>query len=768
VLNIDYTGLAYGTMYRINVKPNALEDAAGNNLATNFISYFTTIIDTVVPVVNSATAGSITTTGAILSVTTDESSTCSYATTDSAYSSMTAFDGPNTGTSHTATLAGLTASTGYDYFIRCADTSAQTNTMTTSAHVSFTTLTPDTDAPAISSIQATSISSSGATITWTTDENATSRVEYGTTSGYGTISASDITADNTSHSVVLSGLTSGTTYHFRVISTDGASNTGTSGDNTFDTTVVADSSAPPTPSITTGTATVNSDSYTISGTAGADTPGDGTRTVSVYNGATLAGTASVPTGQTGWSVSVTLAQGTGNSFTAYASDSAGNTSGASAAVVITDDDTVGADTTAPDAPAITTSDATVDAATYEVEGTLTNDGGSRTVVLYESGFVIGTVVLPAGQTTWAVTVTLLQSSLNTITAKATDEVGNLSTVSNTLLITEATGADTSAPVSTNIQASGITTSAATITWDTNENATDLVEYGLTSSYGSMTAIDLTANLTSHSVALSGLTAGTEYHYRVVSADSLGNSASSTDSTFTTVASSDTTAPADPVITTSATTIDADTITITGTAGADLPSDGTRTITISRNGTVVGSLTLASGVTNWSFISSLLQSTSNSFTAKSTDSSGNSSADSAAVVITEAEGAASLAVTGIDSVRSFATADNTFDNGWKWTFHVTVPTSETTYKMKFNDFVSGANSVPAATNIRIYSAQSSNASASTTALTISAADTYSGDMTLNSDLSSGTAGRQIDVTVEVRVPAATAGGSYSTSYGVQSL
>src|SRR3989344_8688637 len=228
----------------------------------------------------------------------------------------------------------------------------------------------------------------------------------------------------------------------------------------------------------------------------------------------------------------------------------------------------------------------MDADTYEVVGTLANDGGVRPVVLYESGSIIGTAVLPAGQTAWAVTVTILQSTLNTITAKALDEAGNLSAVSNTLLITEATAADTAAPVSSTIQASGITTSAATITWDTDENATDLVEYGLTSSYGSMTVVDLTANLTSHSVALSGLTAGTEYHYRVVSADSLGNTASSTDSTFTSTVAADTTAPGVPTFTTVAATIDANTYTLAGVVADD---GGTRVVSIYNGATLAGTV-----------------------------------------------------------------------------------------------------------------------------------------------------------------------------------
>ena len=871
ILNIPYSGLEYGTKYRINVKPNALEDVAGNNLATNFISYFTTIIDTVVPVVNSASAGTITTTGAVLSVTTDESATCSYATTDSAYGSisMTAFDVPNTGTSHTATLAGLTPSTGYDYFVRCADTSAQTNTMTTSAHVSFTTATPDTDAPAISNIQATSISSSGATITWTTNELATSRVEYGLTSAYGSLPVpADPTADNTTHSVTISGLTSGTTYHFRVLSTDGAFNAGTSGDNSFDTVVVLDSTTPPAPVITTDTATVNSDAYQISGTAGADTPAPTVRTISVYNGATLAGTAVVPVGQTGWSVSVTLTQSTVNSFTAISADASGNVSAASSAVVITEDGTVGADVTAPDAPVIDVDidGIIVDADTYEINGTLTDDSGVRTVSVFESGSVIGTAVLPTGQTDWAVTVTLLQDVDNTITAKATDEAGNTSAASDSVIITEATAADTTAPVSSNIQATGITTSAATITWDTDENATDLVEYGLTSSYGSMTVVDLTANLTSHSVALSGLTAGTEYHYRVVSADSLGNTASSTDSTFTSTVAADTTAPgvptfttvaatidantytlagvvaddggtrvvsiyngatlagtvsvpagdttwsflapltqvsansftatasdvagntsvasaavviteatatddttdpATPVITTGDTTVDADTYTISGTAGADAPTDGTRTVTIYRDATVVGSISLPAGTTAWSFIAALTQTVANSFTAYSTDEAGNTSVVSNTVVITEAEGTASLAVTDIDAVGTFATADDTYGNGWSWTFYITVPTDEPEFAMKFADFTSGGNTILAASNIRYYSAQSTEADTTGEAVTIAGANTYPGNITLDGDLDAGTAGRQIAVTVEMKVPVGSAGGSYSAQYGVSS-
>lgn len=670
MLNIAYSGLDYGIKYRINVKPNALEDVAGNNLLTNFISYFTTIIDSVPPVINSLSAGSITTTGVTLSVTTNEGASCSYAATDSAYASMTAFDAPNTGTAHTVAITGLTSSTGYDYYVRCADTSTQVNTMTTSAHVSFTTAVADVMAPTITNIQTPSISQTGATVTWTTDEVATSRIEYGVTSAYGSFTTVDASADTISHSVAFTGLSAGTTYHFRVLSADAASNAGVSVDGTF-TTVAPDPDTitPPVPSITTTSATVNADTYQIAGTAGADTPSVGTRIVTVYNGATIVGAVTVPVGQTGWSILIALTQDTANSFTVTSVDNAGNVSAASAAVVITEDGTLGVDVTAPDVPLITTLAATVDADTYEISGTEANDSDVRTVSLFVSSSVVGTAVLPAGQTAWTIIIPLTQSAANTITAKATDAVGNTSAASLSVIITE----------------------QAVVT--------------------------------------------------------------------------DTTAPASPVITTVSATVDADNYVIVGTAADD---GGVRTVRLYNGATLVATLSLAATQTAWSSSIALTQNATNTFTATSADEAGNVSAASVAVVITEAEGAATLATTGIDMVRSFATADNTFDNGWKWTFHVTAPTAETAFKMKFADFVSGANSISAATNIRFYSAQSSNATSSASAITVSAANTYSTEMTLISDLSAGTAGRQIDITVEARVPVTTTGGSYSTSYGIQSL
>ncbi|MFA5107733.1 MAG: M14-type cytosolic carboxypeptidase, partial [Patescibacteria group bacterium] len=82
---------------------------------------------------------------------------------------------------------------------------------------------------------------------------------------------------------------------------------------------------------------------------------------------------------------------------------------------------------------------------------------------------------------------------------------------------------------TDVAETNITTSAATITWTTNHDATSLVEYGKTTAYGEeKTSSDA---VTEHRLTLTGLSSDTTYHYRVTS---VGNTtATSVDGTFTT-------------------------------------------------------------------------------------------------------------------------------------------------------------------------------------------------------------------------------------------
>jgi outer membrane lipoprotein-sorting protein len=133
----------------------------------------------------------------------------------------------------------------------------------------------DKTPPVISEISASSITETGAVITWTTDEDSTSQVEYGTTSAYGSTTTLN---ENlvTSHSVTLSELTSGTTYHYRVKSKDASGNEKNSGDYTFIT------ASPGEPTIA-----FDHESFSFSATEGGANPSNQTLDIWNSGGSTL-------------------------------------------------------------------------------------------------------------------------------------------------------------------------------------------------------------------------------------------------------------------------------------------------------------------------------------------------------------------------------------------------------------------------------------------------------------------------------------------------
>ncbi len=105
----------------------------------------------------------------------------------------------------------------------------------------------------------------------------------------------------------------------------------------------------------------------------------------------------------------------------------------------------------------------------------------------------------------------------------------------------ATTTDTTKPQISGVKATAGPTSAA-ITWKTDEPSSTQVEYGKTSSYGSVAPAQPDTDPTTgkslgaidHPVTLSGLESGTTYNYRVKSKDKAGNEAVSEDKTFTTI------------------------------------------------------------------------------------------------------------------------------------------------------------------------------------------------------------------------------------------
>ncbi len=95
-----------------------------------------------------------------------------------------------------------------------------------------------------------------------------------------------------------------------------------------------------------------------------------------------------------------------------------------------------------------------------------------------------------------------------------------------------------APKITGVQVSAKAIKEVGIVWTTDQPSSSQVEWGTSSSYGNITdmADDPTSGasmgVTTHGVTVKGLTANTEYHYRVISKNS-GGETKSEDNTFTT-------------------------------------------------------------------------------------------------------------------------------------------------------------------------------------------------------------------------------------------
>ncbi len=93
---------------------------------------------------------------------------------------------------------------------------------------------PDTTAPSIANVSAENVTETTAIIIWTTDEPATSQVEYGKTTAHDLTTPLD-SGLVTSHIVSITELESDSTYLFSVKSKDLAGNEAVSGDYTFTT-----------------------------------------------------------------------------------------------------------------------------------------------------------------------------------------------------------------------------------------------------------------------------------------------------------------------------------------------------------------------------------------------------------------------------------------------------------------------------------------------------------------------------------------------------
>ena len=134
----------------------------------------------------------------------------------------------NVGDVTTYTLATALSNGSHTFEVKAVDNAGNVST------AKSITFKIDTTPPTISSISVCGITTSSATVTWTTNESATSQVEYGLTASYGSSSVLNSSLVTT-HTVSLTGLTAETTYHYRVKSKDACGSEASSDDNTFST-----------------------------------------------------------------------------------------------------------------------------------------------------------------------------------------------------------------------------------------------------------------------------------------------------------------------------------------------------------------------------------------------------------------------------------------------------------------------------------------------------------------------------------------------------
>lgn len=331
---------------------------------------------------------------------------------------------------------------------------------------SYFFLAPSTKATAvITGVSAVNIVGSGAQITWVTNIPSNSRVAYvaGTqTSGgstYALFSESRCDAGGyvTSHCVVLSGLSAGTVYYYKVESMDTAGVDSYLGGFQFTSAVSASPDADViAPSVPTSLSVVAVSSSQINLSWSPSTDDRGVTGYKVYRNGVLLATAQST------SYSDTSANPTAYpTYSVSAFDIAGNISGQSASVsptTSTASGTVITDTTVPSAPSSLSAIGVSSSQINLSWNVATDNVGIAGYKIYRGNIHIGTVT-----TTSYADGGLSAASSFTYTVSAYDAAGNISSPSGQTVGTTFSTQTTTNTISSGDTASTATTSTATLT-----------------------------------------------------------------------------------------------------------------------------------------------------------------------------------------------------------------------------------------------------------------------------------------------------------------
>jgi phosphodiesterase/alkaline phosphatase D-like protein len=449
--------------------------------------------------------------------------TFEYGLTTSYGSTATAAQSPVTGSTNTsvsAAVTGLSAGTTYHFRLKTVNSLGTVY----GTDMSFTT---QGQVPTSTTLAATAILTTSATVNGTVNANYLSSVvtfEYGLTTSYGSTSTatpSPVTGStSTSVSANLSGLSAGTTYHFRVKAVNSLGTTyGT--DLTFVTlgqaptaTTLAATNLLTTGATLNGTVNANYLSSVVTFEYGLTTS----------YGSTATATQSPVTGNTSTAVSAGLSgliPGAIYHFRVKAVNSIGTTNGTDLTF-----------TTAGQVPTVTTDAATIVLGiTATLNGTV-NANDVSTIVTFEYGLttaygsVANALQSPVtGNTVTGVSVDL--SGLSPVTlyhyrVKAVNAVGT--TYGSDLTFTTL-GQIPYARIkaATNVLSTSATLNGTVNAFDLSTTVT--FEYGLTTGYGAevtaaQSPVSGNSNL-SVSADVSGLTPATAYNYRLKAVNALG-------------------------------------------------------------------------------------------------------------------------------------------------------------------------------------------------------------------------------------------------------
>ena len=247
-----------------------------------------------------------------------------------------------------------------------------------------------------------------------------------------TVAVGEMTADGT---VTVSV---GTDAAFDLAGNGNSASTSTDDTVTLDTTPPA---APSTPVLTAASDSGSSDSDRITNMATPTFTGtaEAGATVTLYSDGVAVGTAVATSGA--YSVTASALTGGNHTFTATATDAAGNTSPVSTGTSVTIDITAPTPPPAPDLTAASDSWSSLAAGTSDTDDitnvtTPTFTGTAEadaSVILYSGGDAVGTAVAASGS--YTLTTSTLAEGPQTITATATDVAGNTSPLLAGLVVT---------------------------------------------------------------------------------------------------------------------------------------------------------------------------------------------------------------------------------------------------------------------------------------------------------------------------------------------